>query len=106
MKRDWKRTLELWQESGLDKKEFCTEHNIPMKRFYYHFRKYYPDKDVRRATDGKTFAELLCREESDESNDSSPNSLTLILDYGYRIEVPENFNPKLLRNILKAVSNL
>ena len=107
-RRNWKRVVELWQESGLSKVDFCRRNNIPERKFSYYSIKFkafsapgksnsHPEK-----TRDSGFAKVVCR----KSHPRPSGSLTLRLDCGASLEIGNDFNVEILRKILKAAASL
>lgn len=115
-KRNWKRVVELWRKSGLSKADFCRRNNIPGRRFSYYSIKFKafsraekPTKNVNvvSASDSSNhnFAEVICPAPASMVPAHS-EPLILRLDCGASIEIVSDFNPELLRKILKAAASL
>ena len=107
-RRNWKRVVELWQESGLSKVDFCRKNNIPERKFSYHSIKFkaFSASDKNNSEPEKNtnsgFAKVVCR----KSPPRSSGSLTLRLDCGASLELDSDFNAEILRKILKAAASL
>ncbi|MFA6931347.1 MAG: hypothetical protein WCT05_13560 [Lentisphaeria bacterium] len=115
-KRNWKRVVELWRKSGLSKADFCRRNNIPGRRFSYYSIKFKafsrpkkPAKNVDAASafdsNKHNFAEVICPAPA-SMVPADPEPLILRLDCGASIEIVSDFNPELLRKILKAAASL
>jgi len=109
-KPDWKGIVEDWKSSGLSKSEFCRTRNINKRQFCYHsirhgaFSRSRPSIETA-SSDGipENFAKVICTEDIPSSKRSS---LTLMLDCGGQIKLDEDFNPELLKKILKLVKEI
>ena len=111
MRRNWKRTIELWQASGLTKSEFCRKNSISLGNFSRHSLKLgafsHPkklDQKARKRKD-KSFAEVICKPSKRESV-VGKKPLILHLDCGGSIELTENFDAETLKRALRIASEL
>ena len=109
-KPDWKSIVEEWKSSGLSKSEFSRTRDINKRQFCYHSIRHGAFSRARSSI-GTTssgeipenFAKVICSEDIPSSKSSS---LTLLLDCGGQIKLDEDFNPELLKKILKLVKEI
>ena len=33
--REWREIIRTWSKSGMTKKDWCNENNVPLRQFYY-----------------------------------------------------------------------
>lgn len=119
-RRNWKRVVELWQSSGLSKVDFCRKNRIPERKFSYYSIKFEAFSDKARAQKTEKTAKSASKSEKNNSEcfakvicpDSVPispvvqESLIMRLDCGASIEIGNDFNPEILREILKVAASL
>ena len=119
-RRNWKRVVELWQKSGLSKVDFCRKNKIPERKFSYYSIKFEAFNDKIRAQKTEKSAKSASKSEKNNSecfakvicSDSVPTSpvvqesLIMRLDCGASIELGSDFNPEILRKILKVAASL
>jgi hypothetical protein len=109
-KRNWRRIVELWQESGLTKSEFCRTHTIPERKFSYYSLKFHAlSKDHPKNATSPTvkpkplFAQVKCK------NPEIPavtQCLILHLNCGGYLELPPDFDPETLKRVLQIASDV
>jgi hypothetical protein len=119
-RRNWKRVVELWQASGLSKVDFCRKNKIPERKFSYYSIKFEAFSDKARAqktektakpvsssekNNSECFAKVICPD-SVPASSMSQKSLIMRLDCGASIEIGSDFNPEILRKILKMAASL
>jgi len=116
-RRNWKRVVELWRKSGLSKTDFCRQNNIPERKFSYYSIRFKAfsaavktSKNVKLAStseknNGSNFAQVICPAPASVAP-AHPEPLTLRLDCGASIEIGSDFNPEMLRKILKVAVSL
>jgi hypothetical protein len=113
-RRNWKRVVELWQESGLSKVDFCRKNNIPKRKFSYYSIKFEAFsaavKTAKPASkpeknNGGSFAKVVCSDPASVAP-VHPEPLILRLNCGASIEIGGDFNSKILRKILKTAASL
>ena len=109
-KRNWRRVVKLWRESGLSKAEFCRQNNISIKSFTYNSLKLGAySRDVQRVPESSSpgFARVVCDEKPGaEAQSPPPGKLVLRLDCGASLELPENFDPEPVKRLLKIAGEL
>jgi hypothetical protein len=121
--KKWRRIISNWQKSGLTKAEYCRRKKINLRIFSYHSIKnkaFSKPQKVAKIKSNPTpnstsnpksnpgpFAELICDESSsDLKQKPQSRALVLRLDCGASIELGTDFNPELLRQILKIAKDL
>ena len=119
-RRNWKRVVELWQASGLSKVDFCRQNKIPERKFSYYSIKFESFSNKTKAQKTEKYAKSASKSEKNNSDcfakvvcpDSAPVapvaqvSLIMRLDCGASIGIDSDFNPKILRKILKVAASL
>ncbi len=111
MKRNWKRTIELWRASGLSKTDFCCQNNISNRKFSYYSLKYGAFSQSREAEkeakkkEEKSFAEVVCKV-SRRKPAPPKKPLILRLACGASIELAANFDAEILRRVLRIAREL
>jgi hypothetical protein len=115
MRRNWKRTIELWRKSGLSKADFCRQNSISLRSFSYHSLKHGAFSNLSEGKlDGEKalekvpaseFAEVVCKSVESESRKSKP-SMLLRLDCGCSLELRADFDVKILKRLLRVTAEL
>lgn len=119
----WQSVVAKWQDSGLNKTEFCRQNHIDIPLFKYHSLKQHaysqpsPKKSPKK-TDGRNiFAEVICTAETLDSTSNGTEAmpqtasgtkvpLLLRLDCGGRIELTADFDAEILKRVLKIARDL
>ena len=91
--QQWKKAIAGWQRSGLSQQAYCTQHQLVYANFVYWRRRLRQDKT---AISGKVkFLSVLKR--------PSGSSLKLHINGRHRIDIDPDFDPTLLRQVIKAM---
>lgn len=88
----WEERILEWKRSGLTRKEFCKKNEVKITTFAYRRRKI-------NAAKKNGFIEVRVPAARGR------NTLSLHLKGGMVIDVPQGFDPALLRNILTVVEH-
>ena len=93
----WKRHIKEWGRIGITQIEYCRQHKLSAKSFTYWKRRLRQKSSV-------SFVPVQVKPEPRIEIDNSPE-LILHKD-GYRIEIKEGFNPVVLGEVLRTVTEL
>ena len=96
----WSLVVEEFENSNKSIKEQCEYNNIPLSQYYNWRRK------IRESEqdDAAAFIEL----ESLGNSDSEPSEVGVFLEYSqdFKISLSEDFNPAVLRSVMKVLMSL
>ena len=95
--QQWRELVEGWQRSGLTQREYCERHGISVAslvRWRDILRRQRSDKQ----TDSGQALQLLPVQLVEAGN--AVRTLTLVLNDGLRIELPDDFNVSVLQRLL------
>ena len=111
----WQSVIARWQDSGLNKTEFCRQNQIDIPLFKYHSLKQHaysqprPKKSPEKTDGRKIFAEVVCPSAAvSEPQTASGTQVPLLLrlDCGGRIELTADFDAEILKRVLKIARDL
>ncbi|RAK14931.1 hypothetical protein B0I26_1284 [Anoxybacillus vitaminiphilus] len=100
LEQQWKDRLEAYASSGLTKTAFCRKHDIPYHQFYYWMQK------LQSASSLTTSTVQWMTVDVSSSKEIESSQTPLRLQVGnVTIEVVEGFNERLLRQVVKVLTN-
>ena len=88
----WKTHIESWQQSNLSQAEYCRRNNLSIKSFGYRKRRI-----LRSPEQSLSFVPVTIQAEP-----VTTFSLQLVLLNGLKIEVTDDFNPVLLKKLIRT----
>lgn len=94
----WREQVAAWRASDQSQKAFCEQRHLGLasfKRWHGIFRAE-SLQSTETAAEAVGFVPVRVRE-------STPSNLTILIQDGLRIEVPEGFNPHLLRQVIEVL---
>jgi len=93
----WKRHINEWGRSEITQTEYCRQHKLSTKSFTYWKRRLKQKSSI-------SFVPVQVKPEPRIILDNS-SELVLHKD-GYRIEIKEGFNPAVLGEVLRTISEM
>ena len=99
----WRERIEEWERSGLTQVEFCRQKKLSLSSL-----RWWKWELARRDRLGSQPMFLPVRltdlEGQEKARSREPgNALEIVVESGYRIRVPEHFNPETLLRLLKTL---
>jgi hypothetical protein len=96
----WEGMLCRWETSGLSQIEFCRRNDLNRHRFHYWKRR------IRKSAQAVPFVELGGLPNLSEGYGPKGATLGLILEERFRIEIPDDFNPVTLEQLIHTLCRL
>jgi len=93
----WKQQIESWQETGLSQAEYCRRHHLK------HHQMVYWKKRFVQIESGVSFVPLKINGLSDISGRPECDTLCLVIDNRFKIEIEHGFDVSLLRQLILAL---
>lgn len=90
----WGRHILNWKNSGITQKAYCFENKLNLSTFHY-WRKKFSDQPQKTS--------LLPVQVIQEELATRNSGVSLILKSGEHIQVEENFNPRVLKQLICAL---
>ena len=100
----WKHHVRAWNKSGLSQAEYARNHQLSVKTFGYHKRRY-AEKTVQHAHDSIEPKPLIPVSVAQEPAPEylSETGITLISPGGFRVELTSGFNAEALKQVLSLL---
>jgi hypothetical protein len=94
----WSEHIRRWQDSGLSKVEYCRQNNLTKHAFYYWRKK------LKQSNQGESPVVPL----SFRIGDLAPNrqSFVLTVGQGYHVAIQGDFDPPVLKKLIKTLENM
>ncbi len=101
----WTDRIHVFQESGLSRKDWCQQNEIPQSTLNYWIRKIRPEDTETERTSDPVFAKLPSEQELKFNVFTGTSPVTILLPESIRIEVGTDCPPRLLTALLQALKN-
>ena len=96
----WKQQIEAWQSSDMTQLAFCQEHDLKPHQFTYWKKRFV------RTDAGVTFLPVKFQRQNFSSPVSTSDSLRILVGGDIEIQVGQNFDPRLLKQVIAAIRAL
>lgn len=103
-RRFWRRVVKRWEQSGLDSMvEFCQQQKVPVRQFYNWRQRLMA---VETTAGEMRFVPVVATEGSPAVSVTAPVAAGIRIDIGNSIGITlqDGFDPKLLRNVVAALT--
>lgn len=90
--------FETWKQSGESQQVFCKQHQLGLASFQ-RWRRIFEMEENQRGTEPINFLPVSVR-------DKPPLNLTVRVNNGLRIEIPAEFDPKALEQVIQLLRAL
>lgn len=101
----WAERLHAFQESGLSRKDWCQQNEIPQSTLGYWIRKSQSEALKTECTANPVFAKLPTEQELQFHSPAGTSSITILLPENIRIEVGADCPSRLIAALLQALKN-
>ncbi|MEN8129952.1 MAG: hypothetical protein ABFS45_07110 [Pseudomonadota bacterium] len=91
----WRERVDAWQRSGQSQKVFCQNHQLGLASFQRWRRLF---KSQEKSTDPTPVALLPV-----SVKQTSPSKLSVVVNDDLRIEIPADFDPNVLRQLIQVL---
>ena len=99
----WADRISLFQESGLSRKEWCHQNEIPLSTFSYWNRKLQSESAVIEESNNPVFAKLPSEQDLCPGERIGKSSIIIHLSEDIRIEVGPDCPDRLMATLLRAL---
>jgi hypothetical protein len=98
-KHDWPAHIKQWQESGLKQNEYCSKYNLNRQQF---------SKYKKQLTDApKSVSPKFIKIPAMMDKHQSPaHDCEIILPGNIRIRISNNFNPEILKKLIRTLQEV
>lgn len=100
-RQHWLNHIEAWQASDLSQAEYTRRHNLSVKTFQYHKRRY--SQTPTDTTPAQTIVPVVV-ETPEAVTVPATSGITLVTPQGIKIELETGFNSDCLKRLLKALA--
>ena len=101
----WADQIQAFQESGLSRKEWCLQNQIPQSTLGYWIRKSQPEATGTGPVPDQVFAKLPSEQELQFHAGTDNPSVTILLPENIRIEIGADCPARLLAALLQALKD-
>lgn len=101
----WSDRINSFQESGLSRKEWCQQNEIPLSTFSYWNRKLQTGSPVTESSSEPVFARLPSEQELCSGEHIGKASVTIRLSEDIRIEISPDCPDRLVAALLRALKD-
>ena len=101
----WADRIHAFQESGLSRKDWCQQNEIPPSTLSYWFRKIQSETPGTEPASDPVFAKLPSKQELQFNSGTGNHSVTILLPENIRIEIGADCPSRLLATLLQALKN-
>ena len=101
----WANRIHAFQESGLSRKDWCQQNEIPQSTLNYWIRKIQSETLETGCTADPVFAKLPSEQELQFNSPAGTSSITILLPENIRIEVGADCPSRLIAALLQALKN-
>ena len=101
----WADRVHAFQESGLSRKEWCQQNEIPQSTLGYWIRKIQSEAPETECISDPVFAKLPSEQELQFNDGTGNHSVTILLPENIRIEIGFDCPAKLLTALLQALKS-
>ena len=101
----WAEQIHAFQESGLSRKDWCQQNEIPPSTLGYWIRKIQSESPGTEPASDSVFAKLPSEQELQFNDGTGNHSVTILLPENIRIEIGFDCPTKLLTALLQALKS-
>ena len=101
----WEDRIHAFQESGLSRKDWCQQNEIPQSTLGYWIRKFQSESQETEPVSDPVFAKLPSEQELQFNAGTGNHSVTILLPENIRIEIGADCPARLLTALLQALKN-
>ena len=101
----WADRIHAFQESGLSRKDWCQQNEIPQSTLNYWIRKIQSEAPETEPASDPVFAKLPSEQELQFSAGTGNRSVTILLPENIQIEIGADCPARLLTTLLQALKN-
>ena len=101
----WADRIHAFQESGLSRKDWCQQNEIPQSTLNYWIRKIQLEAPETEPASDPVFAKLPSEQELQFNAGTGHRSVTILLPENIRIEIGADCPARLLTALLQALKN-
>ena len=101
----WAYRIHVFQESGLSRKDWCQQNEIPQSTLGYWIRRLQSETPETECTADPVFAKLPSEQELQFNAGTGNRSVTILLPENIRIEIGADCPARLLTTLLQALKN-
>ena len=101
----WADRIHAFQESGLSRKDWCQQNEIPQSTLNYWIRKIQLEDPETEPASDPVFAKLPSEQELQFNAGTGNRSVTILLPENIRIEIGADCPARLLTTLLQALKN-
>ena len=101
----WADRIHAFQESGLSRKDWCQQNEIPQSTLNYWIRKIQLEAPETEPASDPVFAKLPSEQELQFNSGTGNHSVTILLPENIRIEIGADCPARLLATLLQALKN-
>lgn len=101
----WADRIHAFQESGLSRKDWCQQNEIPSSTLGYWIRKIQSKTPETESVSDPVFAKLPSEQELQFNSGTGNHSVTILLPENIRIEIGADCPARLLATLLQALKN-
>lgn len=101
----WADRIHAFQESGLSRKDWCQQNEIPQSTLNYWIRKIQLETPETEPASDPVFAKLPSEQELQFNAGTGNRSVTILLPENIRIEIGADCPARLLTTLLQALKN-
>ncbi len=94
----WQKIFETWKQSGESQQVFCKQHQLGLASFQ-RWRRIFEMEENQKGTEPISFIPVSVQ-------DKPPSNLTVRVNNYLRIEVPTEFDPKALEQVIQVLRAL
>ena len=91
----WRERVDAWQQSGESQKAFCQHHHLGLASLQRWCR-IFKSQEESTDTAAVTFLPVSVKQ-------TSPSKLSVVINEDLRIEIPADFNPNALRQLIQVL---
>jgi hypothetical protein len=96
---NWPALMEQYEQSRLDRKQFCNENNISLPQFKYYRQKLKRQLSIHHKA---TLVPITLKAIS-EQEESAPHHFQLTFENGIRCQIPTDFNSNSLKQLIEVL---
>lgn len=101
----WAGRIQSFQESGLSRKEWCQQNQIPQSTLGYWIRRFQSEAPGTEPISEPVFARLPSEQELQLNSGTENRSVTILLPENIRIEIGADCPARLLTALLQALKS-
>ena len=101
----WADRIHAFQESGLSRKDWCQQNEIPQSTLNYWIRKIQSEAPGKEPASDLVFTKLPSEQELQLNSRTGNHSVTILLPENIRIEIGADCSARILTMLLQALKN-